>query len=200
MRLRSVVAMALAVSQLSLFAVCVAAEEAAPEKGKVSLWIFENQIRAAAPGIDRAIKLNDEQKKKLETAYNEVFSAESVQAASAVLQNKESTLAERQEAGKAVGAARAAFLKRCNDEVFTPEQNEQITKIYAAYNEVRVAAQKELAQKIVTGFGEKLGTILSPEQKDEVAKGKAEFQAAVKAAIEKQKEQQAAKEKEAKKE
>jgi hypothetical protein len=192
--------MALAASQLSLFAVCVAAEEAAPEKGKVSLWIFEKQIRAAAPGIDRAIKLNDDQKKKLETVYNEVFAAEAVVAASKVLQDKEGKLAPRQEALNTVGAAQVSFLKRCNDEVFTPEQSAQIKAIYAAYNEVRTAAQRELAQRIVGGFAEKLDGILSPEQKDEVAKGKAEFQAAVKAAIEKQKEQQAAKEKEAKKE
>lgn len=180
--------------QVGFWGTRVLAEEntqpSAKKQGKVSLWIFDARVRAAAPGIDRVIKLDEAQKKKLEKVYNEVFSAQDAQAAAKVLQNKQSTFADRQVARSTLVKARATFLKRCNEEVFTTQQRDEIQKIYKAYNEVVAAVRKEMAKKIVAGFNQKLDGILTPEQKQEMAKGKAAYEAALKAALEKRKQQQ----------
>ena len=81
-----------------------------------------------------------------------------------------------------IQTARNWFAKRCNAEVFTPEQLGLIRKVYAAYAQVQADVRREVAAMITRGFAGKLDDILSPEQKAAMAKAKANLEVAAKAA------------------
>jgi len=158
------------------------AQEQPPGNTQIPLWIFDAQVRAAAPGIETIITLTDEQKAKLQVIYDQVFSAPTLQSTQKVLLDQKATPEERQEASSVIQTARNWFAKRCNAEVFTPEQLELIRKVYAAYAQVQAEVRREVAAMITRGLAGRLDDILSPEQKAAMAKARADLKAAVKAA------------------
>ena len=92
-----------------------------------------------------------------------------------VLQDVEANRALRQEATETLQSARDWFMKRCAAEVFSPQQNELIKKVYSAYNEVRTDVLKELAAKVSAGLAKRLDALLNLEQKAALEKGRAEL-------------------------
>jgi DNA-binding MarR family transcriptional regulator len=152
------------------------AEEAKPPaaKKKVTLSVFDPAVQTVAPGIEKVITLSEEQRAKLERIYNEVLGSDAVAEAQKVLQNEKSPAAARAEATETLQSAQDWFRKRCAAEVFTPQQNALIKKIYAAYNDVRQEAIKDLAARITEGFSKRLEAILTPEQKAAMEKGRTE--------------------------
>ena len=181
MRTTCGLSVALIAVQLALLGAAAAEEEGGTRQ--VALRIFDARVSAAVPGIGAVISLTDDQRKQVETIYNEVFAAKEVADAAKVLQNKESSIEDVQTANAAMKKAQETFLERCKG-VFTDEQNKLIGRIYKAYNETVQAAYREMLVKVRFGFGARLEEILTPEYKEAVLKARAEATAAHKAAAE----------------
>lgn len=169
----------MAVAVVGAWGACGWAEDAEPQapKKKVALSVFDPTVQAMAPGIEKVVTLSEEQRAKLERIYNEVLGSGAVVEAQKVLQNEKSPAATRGEATETLQTAQDWFRKRCAAEVFTSQQNALIKKIYAAYSDVRQEVLKDLAARIAEGFGKRLDTILSPEEKAAMEKGRTEASA-----------------------
>lgn len=143
----------------------------------VSLFIFESRLRSFAPGLEAVISLNDEQKKKLGGAYDEVFGTSSVRLASSVLQDMNASLGQRRMASATMVQAQAAFRAKSRA-IFSDPQRELIDKVYEAFNRIYQQAQEEVVKQITASFSKELEKLLTPEQKAAMAKSKAEIEAA----------------------
>ena len=157
-----------------LLALIGAASAQETEGRKIALWIFEARIRSFAPGIDAAITVSDEQKTQLGGIYAEVFETNAVALANMVLQDSNTSFAQRQVATATIQQAQAEFRTRSRS-VFTEAQRTLIDEVYAAFNRVYQAAQEEMVTKVTAGFAGELDQLLSAEQKQAVAKSKAEI-------------------------
>lgn len=170
----------LSVAVLSLAGVVFAADTP-PQQ--VVLTIMTQQVNAVAPGIDAAVALTPEQANALAAAYREVFQSSAVTLANMVLQDGNTTMAQRQMAAATLQQAQALFQARARA-VFTVAQRQLVDKVQAAYGKVFDAAQEQMATTVKTKFSAELDTILTPEQKAAMLKARAEIEAANKKAQE----------------
>jgi len=170
-------------AQFALAAAGALAEDTGTRQ--VPIWLFDAQVRAFAPGIEGIITLKDEQKDRLGKIYSEVFGQNSVALANMVLQDARTSLMQRRAAAATLTQAQETF-RTSSREVFTPEQQALIDKVYAAYNEVSKAAQQELVDKVKTQFGAKLDGLLNADQKKAMARKKTDIEEAQKKAAEAQ--------------
>jgi len=158
-----------------------AASAQEPEGRKIALWIFEARIRSFAPGIDAVITVSDEQKTQLGEIYTEIFGTNAVALANMVLQDSNTSFAQRQVATAAIQQAQAEFRTKSRS-VFTEAQRALIDEVYTAFNRVYQAAQEEMVTKVTAGFAGALDQLLSAEQKQAMAKSKAEIEEAMRKA------------------
>jgi hypothetical protein len=145
----------------------------------VSLSMFEARVRAFAPGVEAIITLSDDQKKKLGGIYDEVFGTPAVRLASSVLEDINASVGQRQMAAATVQQAQAAFRAKSRT-VFTGAQRELIDRVYATFSHVSEQAEANYVKEMTGNLAKELDKILTPEQKQAMAKRQAEQAAAAK--------------------
>jgi len=157
------------------------AADAPPQQ--IVLTIMTPQVNAVAPGIDAAVAVTPEQANALAAAYREVFQSSAITLANMVLQDSNTTMAQRQVAAAALQQAQAQFQAR-GRAIFTVPQRALVDKVQAAYNKAYEAAQAQMVTAVKTKFSADLDTILTPEQKAAMLKARADIEAANKKAQE----------------
>lgn len=155
------------------------AAETTPQQ--IVLTIMTPQVNALAPGIDAAVAVTPEQANALAAAYREVFQSSAVTLANLVLQDGNTSMAQRQAAAATLQQAQTLFQNGARA-VFTPAQRQLVDKVQAAYGKVYDAAQAQMVTAVKTKFSADLDTILTPEQKAAMLKARAEIEAANKKA------------------
>jgi len=142
-------------------------------------------LEGVVPGIQGALQLTDEQKKKLSAAMDETINSTKVRSAVAIVKlNVSATDAQKEEARKVVDTARAK-LQQLVAGILTPEQKKLVPAISDATGEVQkqvrdamqaeIAAakgdkskteqlQKQLRQKITEAVQPRLERLLTPAQ------------------------------------
>jgi hypothetical protein len=153
----------------------VLAADAAPQQ--IVLTILTPQINAIAPGIDAAVVVTPEQANALAAAYREVFQSSAVTLANMVLQDANTSMAQRQLAAATIQQAQTLFQGRARA-VFTPAQRQLVDKVQAAYTRIFDAAQAQMVTAVKNNFTTELDTLLTAEQKQAMLKARAEIDAA----------------------
>ena len=161
-------------STLALSLILVATAAVAEETGKrqVNLTIMSSEVNAFAPGVDAVVGLTEDQAKQLAAAYREVYETSAVALANMVLQDGNTTFAQRQMASATLQQTQAAFQARARL-VFTEAQRQLIDKVQTTFTRVLQSVQKELNEKVTTVFGHELDTMLTAEQKAAMTKARA---------------------------
>jgi hypothetical protein len=147
------------------------------QKPTVSVFMFEARVRSFAPAIEAIISLSEDQKKQLAQAYDEAFGGPAARLAGSVLQDMNASVAQRQMASTTMLQAQASFRAKSRT-IFTDQQRDLVDRVYAAFNRVYAQAQDEMVKLITGGFAKELDTLLTPEQKQAMAKRQAELDAA----------------------
>lgn len=169
-----------------LLAGAALAADGQPQPQQIVLTIMTPQVNNLAPGIDAAVAVTPEQANALAAVYREVFQSSAVTLANMVLQDGNTTMAQRQMAAATLQQAQGLFQARARA-VFTGPQRTLVDKVQAAYDKAFQDAQAQLQAALKSKFTAELETILNAEQKAAMLKARAEIEAANKKAAEQQK-------------
>ena len=161
-------------------AVCATGALAQKERGAkkpAAVRLFAWGLYGAEPALDAIVMLTDEQKEKARAAAAEVLHAPALMELRKKAEDKNAAEADRNAAREQLRAEQPkaqAEMKKRTDEILTADQKALVQKMDEAFKATEADLRKEFQEKLKAAFAAKLDSLLTAEQKDALAKAKAQ--------------------------